>query len=91
MVFALLAALTLSSTNMIEIEVAERDLVEPARVEMLRAEIRRAARRVCDVENVRGLAARRAALECAGDAEARANAQLSQAVARAGVIEVAAN
>ncbi|MFP4519904.1 MAG: UrcA family protein [Oceanicaulis sp.] len=90
MLSALFAALALSSVSTVEIDLSERDLIEPARVETLRAEIRRAARDVCGVRTTRMLAERRQALACAAEAEARGNAQLSLAVARAGTINVAA-
>ncbi|MGJ3230988.1 MAG: UrcA family protein [Oceanicaulis sp.] len=88
---ALLAsALFSADVQTVEIRFTERDLVEPARVEALREDIRRAARDVCGVNDTRPLAQRRVALRCAAEAEADADAQLSRAVARAGVIEVAA-
>ncbi|MEQ8404251.1 MAG: UrcA family protein [Oceanicaulis sp.] len=88
---ALLAsAVFAADVQTVEIRFTERDLVEPARVEALREDIRRAARDVCDLRNARTLAERRLARTCIADAEARADAQLRTAVARAGAIEVAA-
>lgn len=88
---ALLASIAFSAdVQTIEIAYTERDLVEPARVEALRSEIRRAVRDVCDVRRARSLTERRIAAECASDAEARAEIQLRRAVAQAGVIEIAA-
>ena len=65
-------------------------MVEPARVEMLREQIRRAARDVCDVNSARTVAELSRARTCVADAESRGLDQLRRAVAEAGVIEIAA-
>ena len=91
MLFALLAATAFAAdVQSVEIRYTERDLVEPARVEALFADIRRAARDVCDVRKARTVSERRDALACVVDAESRAATQLRRAVAEAGVIELAA-
>ena len=91
MLTALLASAAFAAdVQTVEIRFTERDLVEPARVEALRADIRRAARDVCDFTEARTLAERRLVRACVAEAETNADAQLSRAVARAGVIEVAA-
>lgn len=92
---ALFAAVALTGaasadTQSVEIPYFASDLKEPARVEILRREITRAASRVCDLRDARTAFERREALECTREAEARANDQLDRAVADAeGVIIVA--
>lgn len=93
-VSALFAALALtgaaSASTTIEITYSQRDLVDPARVEALQLRIERAAERVCNVRQARSLQARAVAMECAREAEERANAQLARAIAAAGTVTVAA-
>ncbi len=88
-VFALTAALVLTGAasatpNSVEIPYTQRDLIDPARVELLQDRIERAAEQVCGVRQARGLRMRADAQRCVRDAEERATAQLARAVARAG-------
>ena len=85
------AAAFFADVQTVEIRYEERDLIEPARVEVLQTQIRRAARDVCEVRRARTLTEHRVAQACVAEAETRANDQLRRAVARAGVIEVASN
>lgn len=85
------AASAVETTKTVEVAFSARDLSEPARLDALRARIHRAAERACGAHLAHTFDERRAAAACAVEARQRAEAQLSQAVARVnGLIEVAA-